>query len=320
MGSPRHRVCRGIHGSVSAAHPPQITYTPQRRPGRCDAARCLSWSVLRQYPKWPTGNPRVVRRMQIPEQSDTAAEPKAPESKDRDPKVSEPKVKGSNRHRRLASAEPGAATLTQRMPREQRFLNRELSRIDFNDRVLALAEDRSLPVLERAKFIAIVSQNIDELFQVSVAALYEQLSVEATTTSPDGLTPQAQLAEIRTRIEALADRRSRIFRDILVPDLDVAGIRFSQWKELDDDDRAHLDQVFERRIFPVLTPLAVDPAHPFPYISNLSLNLAVVVRQGPHIPPLMARAKVPPLLPRFLVLPDGERFVPVEQVLAAHLH
>ncbi|HEX9316315.1 MAG TPA: polyphosphate kinase 1, partial [Actinomycetota bacterium] len=87
----------------------------------------------------------------------------------------------------------------------------------------------------------------------------------------------------------------------------------------DDDDRAHLDQVFERRIFPVLTPLAVDPAHPFPYISNLSLNLAVVVRQGPHIPPLMARVKVPPLLPRFLVLPDGERFVPVEQVIAAHL-
>ncbi|HKN49012.1 MAG TPA: polyphosphate kinase 1, partial [Actinomycetota bacterium] len=205
------------------------------------------------------------------------------------------------------------------MPREQRFLNRELSRIDFNDRILALAEDRSLPVLERAKFLAIVSQNVDELFQVRVAALYEQLSVDAGTTSPDGMTPQAQLAEIRTRVEALADGRSRIFKDILVPDLDAAGVRFSQWKELDDDDRAHLDQVFERRIFPVLTPLAVDPAHPFPYISNLSLNLAVVVRHGPHIPPLMARVKVPPLLLRFLVLPDGERFVPIEQVIAAHL-
>ncbi|TMK47589.1 MAG: hypothetical protein E6G66_11065 [Actinobacteria bacterium] len=231
----------------------------------------LSSSVLRQYPKWPTGNPGVVRRMQIPEESDTAAEPKGSESKG-----PESKGKNSSKHRRLASAERDASSAAQRVPREQRFLNRELSRIDFNDRVLALAEDRSLPVLERAKFIAIVSQNIDELFQVRVAALYEQLSVEATTTSPDGLTPQAQLAEIRNRIEALAERRSRIFRDILVPDLDVAGIRFSQWKELDDDDRAHLDQVFERRIFPVLTPLAVDPAHPFPYISNLSLNLAVV--------------------------------------------
>src|SRR6266705_558596 len=139
MGSPRHRGCCGIPGSVSTAHPPQIAYTPQRRPGGAMPLGDLSSSVLRQYPKWPTGNPRVVRRMQIPEQSDTAAEPKAPESKDRHPKVSEPKVKGSNRHRRLASAEPGAATLTQRMPGEQRFLNRELSRIDFNDRVLALA-------------------------------------------------------------------------------------------------------------------------------------------------------------------------------------
>jgi len=252
--------------------------------------------------------------MQIPEESDAAGEPKGSESKG-----PEPKGKGSNKHRRLASAEHDASSAAQRVPREQRFLNRELARIDFNDRILALAEDRSLPVLERAKFLAIGSQNVDELFQVRVAALYEQLAADATPTSPDGLTPQAQLAEIRTRIDSLAERRSCIFRDILVPDLDVAGIRFSQWKELDDDDRAHLDQVFERRIFPVLTPLAVDPAHPFPYISNLSLNLAVVVRQGPHVPPLMARVKVPPLLPRFLVLPDGERFVPVEQVIAAHL-
>ncbi|MEA2592123.1 MAG: polyphosphate kinase, partial [Actinomycetota bacterium] len=229
------------------------------------------------------------------------------------------KTKASTKHRRLASAEPGPPSPALRRPREQRFLNRELSRIDFNDRILALAEDRSLPVLERAKFLAIVSQNVDELFQVRVAALYEQLAVDATTTSPDGLSPQAQLSEIRKRVEALVDRRSRIFKDTLVPGLDAAGIRYSQWKELDDDDRAHLDQVFERRIFPVLTPLAVDPAHPFPYISNLSLNLAVVVRQGPHIPPLMARVKVPPLLDRFIVLPDGERFVPVEQVIAAHL-
>ena len=227
-------------------------------------------------------------------------------------------TKATEKRHRLASAEK-AAIAAGRMPRGQRFLNRELSRIDFNDRVLALAEDQAQPVLERAKFLAIVSQNLDELFQVRVAALYEQLAIEATTTSPDGLTPQAQLAEIRKRVEALVDRRSRIFKDVLVPDLDRAGIRYSQWKELDDDDRAHLDQVFERRIFPVLTPLAVDPAHPFPYISNLSLNLAVVVRQGPNVPPLIARVKVPPLLPRFIVLPDGERFVPIEQVIAAHL-
>jgi polyphosphate kinase len=202
---------------------------------------------------------------------------------------------------------------------EQRYLNRELARLDFNARVLALAEDRCLPVLERAKFLAIFSQNLDELFQVRVAALHERVMLGSSLQSPDGLSPQAQLAAIRERAEALVERRSRVFRDQLVPDLEAAGIRFSRWKDLDYDDRSHLDGVFERRIFPVLTPLAVDPAHPFPYISNLSLNLAVVVRQSPGVPPLMARVKVPPLLPRFVVLPDGERFVPVEQVIAAHL-
>ncbi|MGH2718330.1 MAG: polyphosphate kinase 1 [Actinomycetota bacterium] len=162
---------------------------------------------------------------------------------------------------------------------EIRYLNRDLARLDFNARVLAHAEDPGLPVLERAKFLAIFSQNLDELFQVRVAALHEQVMAGSSAQSPDGLTPHAQLARVRERAEALV----------------------------------------ERRIFPVLTPLAVDPAHPFPYISNLSLNLAVVVRQGPGVPPLMARVKVPPLLPRFVVLPDGERFVPVEQVIAAHL-
>ncbi|HWD08714.1 MAG TPA: RNA degradosome polyphosphate kinase, partial [Actinomycetota bacterium] len=224
-------------------------------------------------------------------------------------------AKGSARRR----VSPVPAKNPDALRPEIRYLNRELARLDFNARVLALAEDRNLPVLERAKFLAIFSQNLDELFQVRVAALHEQLLAGSAAHSPDGLTPQAQLAQVRERAEALVARRSRTFRDELVPDLDAAGIRFSQWKELDEGDRTHLDGVFERRIFPVLTPLAVDPAHPFPYISNLSLNLAVVVRQGPGVPPLMARVKVPPLLPRFVVLPDGERFVPVEQVIAAHL-
>ncbi|HEU5004119.1 MAG TPA: polyphosphate kinase 1 [Actinomycetota bacterium] len=202
---------------------------------------------------------------------------------------------------------------------EYRYLNREIARLDFSARVLALAEDPTLPVLERAKFLAIFSQNLDELFQVRVAALHERQLLGAPTLSPDGLSPSVQLARVREAAEILMERRSRIFRETLVPDLEAAGIRFSQWKDLDEEDRAHLDRVFETRIFPVLTPLAVDPAHPFPYISNLSLNLAVVVRQGPRVPPLMARVKVPPLLPRFVVLPDGERFVPVEQVIAAHL-
>jgi len=144
------------------------------------------------------------------------------------------KTKTPNRHRRLASAEPGGSSAAQRTPRERRFLNRELSRIDFNDRILALAEDRSLPVLERAKFLAIVSQNIDELFQVRVAALYEQLAVDATTTSPDGLTPQAQFTEIRKRVEALVERFFCIFKDLVSPYLDAAGSRYSHWKAIGD--------------------------------------------------------------------------------------
>ena len=224
----------------------------------------------------------------------------------------------SSRHREdeaAAAAKPAVVEF----PPEVCYLNRELGRLDFNARVLALAADRSLPVLERAKFVAIFSQNLDELFQVRVAALHERLMLGGPARSPDGLTPQQQLALIKARTEALVDRRSQIFKDMLVPDLDEAGIRFSQWNDLEHDDRVHLNGVFERRIFPVLTPLAVDPAHPFPYISNLSLNLAVVVRQGPRVAPLMARVKVPPLLPRFLILPDGERFVPLEQVIAAHV-
>src|SRR5437660_1005392 len=227
---------------------------------------------------------------------------------------------GEASSRRRSSESSGAPEARDgKQPSGSRYLNRELARLDFNARVVALAEDRSQPVLERAKYLAISSQNLDELFQVRVAALYEQVNIGATTLSPDGLTPQAQLAAVRKRTEQLVDHQSHIFRDALVADLDAAGIRFSQWTELDDEDRSYLDEVFEKRIFPVLTPLAVDPAHPFPYISNLSLNLAVVVREGPGVPPLMARVKVPPLLPRFVVMPDGERFVPIEQVIAAHL-
>ncbi|HEY8200214.1 MAG TPA: RNA degradosome polyphosphate kinase, partial [Actinomycetota bacterium] len=200
-----------------------------------------------------------------------------------------------------------------------RFINRELSRIDFVSRVLALAEDRTLPVLERAKFLAISSQSIDEFFQVRVAALKEQQEATVAVLSPEGMTPGEQLAGIRTRVEDLLARQAAAFAEQIVPDLDAGGIRFSAWKDLDEEDRFYLDEVFEQKIFPVLTPLAVDPAHPFPYISNLSLNLAVIVRARMDTASRLARVKVPPLLPRFVVMPDGERFVPLEQVIHAHL-
>jgi len=200
-----------------------------------------------------------------------------------------------------------------------RYLNRELSWLDFNARVLALADDPEVPLLERAKFLAIFSQNLDEFFQVRVAGLKDQVAAGVGATSPDGRTPAQQLYEIRERVEGLLARQEEIFLQRVAPALADVGVRFSAWDELDDDDEKFLVDTFEHRIFPVLTPLAVDPGHPFPYISNLSLNLAVLLRDPVTGERRFARVKVPDLLPRFVVMPDGERFVPLEQVIAAHL-
>ncbi len=200
-----------------------------------------------------------------------------------------------------------------------RYLNRELSWLQFDERVLALAEDPGLPLLERAKFLAIFQSNLDEFFQVRVAGLKEQVAADVIGSNPDLMSPTEQLAAIADLVTDQSLRHSLVFRDELVPGLAEAGIRFSDWETLDDTDRGHLVEMFEERIFPVLTPLAVDPAHPFPYISNLSLNLAVLVRDRRTQESRFARIKVPPILPRFVVLPDGERFVPLEQVIAAHL-
>ena len=200
-----------------------------------------------------------------------------------------------------------------------RFLNRELAWLDFDERVLALACDKRLPLLEQVKFCAIFSQNLDEFFQVRVAGLQDQVAAGITKPTPDGRTPAQQVLEITDRVNELTEQAERVFLEHLVPDLDAVGIRFSSWEGLDEEDRKYLVEEFEHRIFPVLTPLAVDPGHPFPYISNLSLNLAVVVRDPVTDERRFARVKVPPLLPRFVVMPDGERFVPLEQVIAAHL-
>jgi polyphosphate kinase len=199
-----------------------------------------------------------------------------------------------------------------------RFLNRELSWLDFDARVLALAEDPDVPLLERAKFLAIFSQNLDEFFQVRVAGLKDQVAAHVEKRTPDGRTSKEQIAEVRARVESLMADAYRVFYDELVPSLAAEGIVYSPYGELDDDDLKYLDGVFADRIFPVLTPLAVDPGHPFPYISDLSLNLAVVVQDPVEGERRFARVKVPNLLPRFVVMPDGERFVALEEVIAAH--
>jgi len=200
-----------------------------------------------------------------------------------------------------------------------RYLNRELSHLSFEERVLALAEDPSLPLLERVRFLAILSQNLDEFYQVRVAGLKEQQAVIPPPASPDGLTPGEQLSAIRRGVDALGARQSRVFNKDLLPRLAEAGIHFLRTVDLSHADLAYLADVFNEQIFPVLTPLAVDPAHPFPYISNLSLNLAVMVREPLGRRSRFARVKVPPVLPRFIALPEGRGFVPLEQVIAAHL-
>ena len=227
---------------------------------------------------------------------------------------------------RVAGAPPGTMPRTRPVlddhpptEGERRILNRELTWLSFNERVLALAERTDLPLLERAKFLAIFASNLDEFFQVRVAGLMEQVSAGRTSPPPDGMTPRQQLTAIRAYARELCLRQAAIFADDVSPALAREGIVFRDWDTLDAADRDWLTSVFDEKVFPVLTPLAVDPAHPFPYISNLSLNLAVVVRDPHDGDTRFARVKVPPILARFIVLPDGERVVPLEQVMAVHL-
>ena len=202
---------------------------------------------------------------------------------------------------------------------ESRFLNRELSLLDYNARILACAEDESRPVLERARFLAIFGRNLDEFFQIRVSGLREQLIAGVEVTSPDGMTPREQLDAIRDRAQELVARQMHVFEKRVRPQLRTDGLRIMDWTDLKKAQRDELGRVFEEQVFPVLTPLSVDPAHPFPYISDLSLNLAVVVRDPETGVRRFARVKVPPRLPRFLKLSGRRRFIPLEQVIAAHL-
>jgi polyphosphate kinase len=201
-----------------------------------------------------------------------------------------------------------------------RLLNRELSWVDFNARVLALAEDEGIPLLERVKFLAIYATNLDEFFQIRVAGLHQQATAQQGITSRDGLTPVQQLDGIRAATSALALRHSAALHERIAPALRAAGVDLA-CDGLSADEQAHLDGLFDEGIFPVLTPLAVDPGRPFPFVSSLSLNLAVVV-VDPGDPPgvtRFARVKIPPSLPRFVPLPDAGRFVPLERVVADRL-
>ena len=199
-----------------------------------------------------------------------------------------------------------------------RFTNRELSWLEFNSRVLAQSEDAACPLLDRLKFCAIYASNLDEFFMVRVAGLKEQIAAGITKTPPDGLSPKEQLDAVRQIVARQAHRLERAFIDRIRPELARRDIHIVDWTELSPTDREAAHTQFAQRIFPVLTPLAVDPGHPFPYISSLSLNLAVLVRDSETGLRHFARVKVPPALDRFFALPSGV-LLPVEQLISAHL-
>jgi len=232
--------------------------------------------------------------------------------------------------RHQAPEAPPAATSpgleVQELP-ENRYLNRELSWLDFNARVLALADDPSLPLLERAKFLAIFASNLDEFYMVRVAGLKRRDEMGLSVRSADGLSPREQLRRIGERTQQIASRHARVFLDEVRPALAAEGILVVGWSDIDQHERDRLATYFNEQVFPVLTPLAVDPAHPFPFVSGLSLNLAITVRQPEDGTTHFARIKVPDNVDRFVELKGDERddghhnirFLPMEELIAAFL-
>ena len=212
---------------------------------------------------------------------------------------------------------PDAAEIEAVEKFEDRFIDREISWVRFNQRVLELAEDPDLPLLERVRFLAIFASNLDEFFMVRVAGLKRRIDAGVAVRAASGLMPREQLEQLWASCRELMERHARALVDLL-PELGGHGIEIVRWSELDREEQKVCKKLFKDRIFPVLTPLAVDPAHPFPYISGLSLNLAVVVRHPETGTEHFARVKVPPTFGRFVGL-GNQRFVPIEDVIGEHL-
>ncbi len=203
---------------------------------------------------------------------------------------------------------------------ESRYFARQLSDLDFNDRLLDLVADDNVPLLERVKFLILFSERIDEFFQVQVAGLRRQVVAGIKSLALNGSTPEQLLRDVRASLERMVRRQEALLLQMIEPALGVEGIELCDWKDLDSADRTYLHEVFDRLILPVVTPLTVDPSHPFPYISNLSLNVGVEVRSRQDDNARFARVKVPPNVDRLLPLPGGgDRFVPLEQIMVAFL-
>lgn len=209
-------------------------------------------------------------------------------------------------------------TVALEVANEDRYLDRELSWLAFNQRVLELAEDEAMPLLERVKFLAIFAGNLDEFFMVRVAGLQRRIAAGIAVRSSSGLMPRTTMDLVLRESRALMERHASLFDKNILPELRKQDIDIVRWPDLTKDESVRMNKVFKKQLFPVLTPLAVDPSHPFPYISGLSLNLAVAGQRPEGDEKFFARVKVPPSLPRLLPA-DGNRFVPIEDVISAHL-
>jgi polyphosphate kinase len=225
---------------------------------------------------------------------------------------------------------PGPSLRSRPVRVEDYLFNRELSQVEFFNRVLEEALDESQPLLERLKFLAIFSSNVDEFFMIRVSALKEALEEEVTELSPDGLTPAEQLHKIRERLVPLVAEHGRCLQQEIIPQLRANGIEIADYVSLSEAEQASLDEYFTRNVFPVLTPQAVDPSHPFPYISNQSLNLGLIVEEGENSAtdisslikpePRFVRIKVPPLVPRLVAVPGTEaKFVLLGELIKANI-
>jgi polyphosphate kinase len=222
--------------------------------------------------------------------------------------------------------DPGSAVSTVRIVSDptpsglpRNIINRELSWLDFNERVLRMATEPGIPLLERVKFCSIFSSNLDEFFQVRVAAMTDQEAAGITALLPDGISPARQLKMALERVRELCARQQRLALDVLLPQLAREGIHVCRWTDLSAAERATCERFYQDRVFPVLTPLAVDPAHPFPYVSNLSFSIAAMIRDDDTGEERFARVKVPTLFPRLYEISGTSRFIPVEDIIIAQL-
>lgn len=208
------------------------------------------------------------------------------------------------------------------MPEAVHLIDREISWLSFNERVLELAEDETIPLLERVRFLTIFASNLDEFYMVRVASILGKIETNPNLVNSAGYTPAELLSAISVRAGELMLRHANLFKNKIAAELKANKIEVIRWDDLSDDERSHVSRIFSDRIFPVLTPLAVDPSHPFPYISGLSLNLAVIVKNPKTSEEFFARVKVPPILSRLISVspaPQSTRFLPLEDLISIHL-